>query len=142
MPSFLNVANSDGAMSRRRPRSKRSSAGVTTTPNRLPSTALKAAAAVLPAGRYAFRNNTVCVVKITVHKENREPSAQKNGTGPKGSIVVVFHQQVRRCVKRRNGAVQVGDTIRGSWAISVAINRRRFGLGGAMLLRADEWNIV
>lgn len=49
MPSFLNVANNDGAMSKRRPRRRSRSAGVTTTPSRLPNTALKAAAAVLPA---------------------------------------------------------------------------------------------
>lgn len=50
-PSFLNVASRDGGISRRRPRRNSSHAGVTTTPKRFPSTALKAAAAVLPVAR-------------------------------------------------------------------------------------------
>ena len=61
MESFLNVASKDGAMSKRRPNKNNSNAGVTTIPNKLPNTALKAAAAVLPGtarakgGRGSYR---------------------------------------------------------------------------------------
>lgn len=83
MPSFLNVANNDGATSKRRPRSRSRIAGVTTTPSRLPNTALKAAAAVFPVSVPARFSSTasydhggigatqqcVCYVQITsIHK--------------------------------------------------------------------------